>query len=198
MMKDKKHKGFIITEFILYIFIIIFGIFFKSITPDYYKVMVQQYVDTMNWYPTVLERIWIGIHPFHMFTLVQQYIDILSHGFVNAMAFLPFGALLSCFFTEKKVKYAGIISSLFATAIEVSQLITIIGGFSIYDLIFNSLGGFAGAYLMVASTKINFAKKHVRVMLITTIFITGIALTYLMYNAFMHFDAYIAILTRNI
>ena len=197
-MKKQNYKGLVITEFILYIFIIIFGIFFKSITPDYYKVMVQQYVDTMNWYPTLLERIWIGIHPFHMFTLVQQYIDIFSHGFVNAMAFLPFGALLSCFFTEKKVKYAGIISSLFATAIEVGQLITIIGGFSIYDLIFNSLGGFLGAYLMVALAKINFEKKYVRAMLIIIIFITGISLTYFMCNAFMHFDVYIDILTRNI
>ena len=194
----KEYKSLITVEFILYTFILIFGIFFKSITPDYYKVMVQQYVDTMNWYPTLGERILIGVHPFHKFTLVQQYIDVITHGCVNAMAFLPFGAFISCFFKENKIKFAGIASFVFAALIEGAQLVTIIGGFSIYDLIFNSLGGFLGACIMALISRIHLEKKHVRAILTGIIVISAFVLVYLMHNAFIHFDAYIDILTRNI
>ena len=194
----KDYKLLVATEFILYIFIIIFGLFFKSITPDHYKWVIEHYNDTMVVFPSISERFLAGLELDIFSDKPYNFDQIVTNGFFNAIAFVPFGALLYNLFDEKRIIRATMISLTFSALIEIAQLITIIGGFGIKDVIANTLGGFFGACIMALLSIIHLEKKHVRTLMAGIIFISTFVLAYLMRNAFMHLDTYIDILTRNI
>ena len=197
-MKEQNHRGLIITEFILYIFIIIFVIFFKSITPNYYKWVITHYRDTMFVYPTISERFLAGLNLDILSDKTYNIAQMLTNGLMNIVSFVPFGALLYHLSSKAKLFRAVMISLAFSSLVEIVQLITVIGGFGIKDIIANVFGGFLGACIMALISKVRLGNKITRTILIALIFTTAIALTYFMRNAFMHFDAYINILTRNI
>lgn len=194
----KEYKSLITVEFILYTFILIFAIFFKSLTPDSYKIVVDQYHNIMFYYPTLWERFLSGFAIFTWREIPNQFVEWLIDAFLNLIAFMPFGALLYYLFDKKKIIRSVMISLAFSSLIEIAQLITIIGGFGMEDLITNVVGGFLGACIMALISRIHLEKKHVRAILTGIIVISAFVLVYLMHNAFIHFDAYIDIVTRNI
>ena len=195
---QQRNKSSATVAVVLYALIVFFGIYFKSITPDGYKIMIQQYYDTMNWYPTFYDRIWIGFHPFHLLTMQFQYVDILEHGFINSLAFLPFGCLVSYLYPTKKLLNATLASFLFSAFIELLQLFTIIGGFAATDVLFNTIGGFLGALLFLIFCQSNFFKRYACAFLGILIVISIPVLIILVYNTVIHIDIYLDIIFRRI
>ena len=185
-------------ELVLYIFIIIFGLYFKSTTPDNYKWVIQHYRDTMYLYPTVLDRFLSGIRLFNLDDQSGGAALIFKNGVMNTIAFAPFGALVYQLSDRKKFTRVVGSSLVFSSLIEIVQLLTVIGGFGIKDIIANSIGGLLGACIMALFSRIELEDKHKKALMIGISSVTAVALVYLTVNALMHLDVYIGILTRNV
>ena len=90
-------------------------------------------------------------------------LDFVNHSFnargviidciLNAFAFAPFGVILNHIFPKKCVRRDLLICFSFSLFIELTQLFTIIGSFSVFDLFSNTLGYLLGfvAYRFVFS-----------------------------------------------
>jgi glycopeptide antibiotics resistance protein len=77
--------------------------------------------------------------------------DIWNRGmlepFLNIVIFIPFGLYLAFFFKERRSINTCLTSIAISFALETTQLLTMIGGFSYLDIITNSIGGVIGYYL---------------------------------------------------
>ena len=194
----KNYKNLLRLELFLYIFIIIFALYFKSTTPDYYKWVLEHYRDNMFVFPTVLDRFLVGVQLFNFNETPWSFELMVKNGIMNIVVFLPFGALVYLLSDKKRFLRAVNASFSFSLFIEIVQLVTVIGGFGIKDIIANVIGGLLGACIMALISIIHLAEKHKKALMIGMILVTAFVLAYFMRNALMHIDVYIGILTRSI
>ena len=194
----KNYKNLLRLELFLYIFIIIFALYFKSTTSDYYKWVLEHYRDNMFVFPTVLDRFLVGFQLFNFNETPWSFELMVKNGIMNIVVFLPFGALVYLLSDKKRFLRAVNASFSFSLFIEIVQRVTVIGGFGIKDIIANVIGGLLGACIMALISIIHLAEKHKKALMVGMILVTAFVLAYFMRNALMHIDVYIGILTRSI
>ena len=120
---------------------------------------------------------------------------------LNVIIFIPMGLYLSYFIKNRKFLKSLLITFGVSLFFELFQLFTVIGSFTIQDLMTNVIGGIIG-YLVY---KLIFIKKESkqRTTILNVISIIGIIvfvpiLLYGIINTIKHFDFYIDILTRRL
>ncbi len=67
--------------------------------------------------------------------------------FLNIVIFLPIGLYLAFFFKERRSINTALTSIAISFALETTQLLTLIGGFSYLDIVTNTMGGVIGYYI---------------------------------------------------
>ena len=176
-------------------FVLFFGIILKAIIPE-------DLIDNYNFLSdkTIAERFYRGIDLIEFYK-TENAIRGLSLALLldalNVVAFVPFGVLIAHCFKSKKVLKTLAVTLFFSIAIEVFQLLTVIGAFMLNDLIFNVLGGLIDAVIYVI------LMKHPRYKVYNTILVIFIAfclalLVFLIINFATHIDIFSAIFTKSL
>lgn len=185
--------------FIIYIGLIIWIIMFKCNLIDS---MNDAYIFLKDM--SIKERILVFSTPFKNYFMESvnspKYV-FNEDDLLNVIIFIPMGLYLSYFIKNKKFLKALLITFGVSLFFELFQLFTVIGSFTIQDLMTNVIGGIIG-YLVY---KLIFIKKESkqRTTILNVISIIGIIvfvpiLLYGIINTIKHFDFYIDILTRRL
>lgn len=185
--------------FIIYIGLIIWIIMFKCNLIDS---MTDAYLFLKDM--SIKERILVFSTPFKNYFLESinspKYV-FTEDDLLNVIIFIPMGLYLSYFIKNKKFLKVLLITFGVSLFFELFQLFTVIGSFTIQDLMTNVIGGIIG-YLVY---KLIFIKKESkqRTTILNVISIIGIIvfvpiLLYAIINTIKHFDFYIDILTRRL
>ena len=185
--------------FIIYIGLIIWIIMFKCNLIDS---MNDAYLFLKDM--SIKERILVFSTPFKNYFMESinspKYV-FTEDDLLNVIIFIPMGLYLSYFIKNKKFLKALLITFVVSLFFELFQLFTVIGSFTIQDLMTNVIGGIIG-YLVY---KLIFIKKESkqRTTILNVISIIGIIvfvpiLLYGIINTIKHFDFYIDILTRRL
>lgn len=185
--------------FIIYIGLIIWIVMFKCNLIDS---MNDTYIFLKDM--SIKERILVFSTPFKNYFMESinspKYV-FTEDDFLNVIIFIPMGIYLSYSIKNKKFLKALLITFGVSLFFELFQLFTVIGAFTIHDLITNVTGGIIG-YLVY---KLIFIKKESkqRTTILNVISIIGIIvfvpiLLYAIINTIKHFDFYIDILTRRL
>ena len=185
--------------FIIYIGLIVWVIMFKCNLIDSLN-MTYEYLKDMN----IKERFLIFSTPFKNYFLESvnspKYV-FTEDDLLNVIIFIPMGLYLSYFIKNKKFLKSLLITFGVSLFFELFQLFTVIGSFTIQDLMTNVIGGIIG-YLVYKLIFIKKESKH-RTTILNVISIIGIIvfvpiLLYAIINTIKHFDFYIDILTRRL
>lgn len=185
--------------FIIYIGLIIWIIMFKCNLIDS---MNDAYIFLKDM--SIKERILVFSTPFKNYFMESvnspKYV-FTEDDLLNVIIFIPMGLYLSYFIKNKKFLKVLLITFGVSLFFELFQLFTVIGSFTIQDLMTNVIGGIIG-YLVY---KLIFIKKESkqRTTILNVISIIGIIvfvpiLLYGIINTIKHFDFYIDILTRRL
>ena len=185
--------------FIIYIGLIVWVIMFKCNLIDSLN-MTYEYLKDMN----IKERFLIFSTPFKNYfpesINAPKYI-FAEDDLLNIIIFIPIGLYLSYFIKNKKFIKVSLITFGISLFFELFQLLTIIGSFTLQDLMTNLVGGIIG-YLLY---KLLFIKKvsKLRTIILNVLSIVAIIvfvpiLLYGIVNTIKHFDFYIDILTRRL
>ena len=185
--------------FIIYIGLIIWIIMFKCNLIDS---MTDAYLFLKDM--SIKERILVFSTPFKNYFMGSinspKYV-FTEDDLLNVIIFIPMGLYLSYFIKNKKFLKVLLITFGVSLFFELFQLFTVIGSFTIQDLMTNVIGGIIG-YLVY---KLIFIKKESkqRTTILNVISIIGIIvfvpiLLYGIINTIKHFDFYIDILTRRL
>lgn len=185
--------------FIIYIGLIVWVIMFKCNLIDSLN-MTYEYLKDMN----IKERFLIFSTPFKNYfpgsINAPKYI-FAEDDLLNIIIFIPIGLYLSYFIKNKKFIKVSLITFGISLFFELFQLLTIIGSFTLQDLMTNLVGGIIG-YLLY---KLLFIKKVsklrtiiLNVLSIVVIIVFVPILLYGIVNTIKHFNFYIDILTRRL
>ena len=185
--------------FIIYIGLIIWIVMFKCNLIDS---MNDAYIFLKDM--SIKERILVFSTPFKNYFMESinspKYV-FTEDDLLNVIIFIPMGLYLSYFITNRKFLKSLLITFGVSLFFELFQLFTVIGSFTIQDLMTNVIGGIIG-YLVY---KLIFIKKESkqRTTILNVISIIGIIvfvpiLLYGIINTIKHFDFYIDILTRRL
>lgn len=185
--------------FIIYIGLIIWIVMFKCNLIDSIN-DAYLFLKDMS----IKERILVFSTPFKNYFMESinspKYV-FTEDDLLNVIIFIPMGLYLSYFIKNKKFLKALLITFGVSLFFEVFQLFTVIGSFTIHDLMTNVIGGIIG-YLVYKLIFIKKESKH-RTTILNVISIIGIIvfvpiLLYGIINTIKHFDFYIDILTRRL
>ena len=117
--------------------------------------------------------------------------------FLNIIIFIPVGIYITFFQKEKRIFNTYITSVVISLAIELTQLATMIGGFSFLDLVTNVAGGLIGCLIY----HIIYDDKRIRVLniasIVSSIFMVSIAL-FAIYNTIINIQFYIDVALRRL
>lgn len=185
--------------FIIYIGLIIWIVMFKCNLIDS---MNDAYIFLKDM--SIKERILVFSTPFKNYFMESinspKYV-FTEDDLLNVIIFIPMGLYLSYFIKNRKFLKSLLITFGVSLFFELFQLFTVIGSFTIQDLMTNVIGGIIG-YLVY---KLIFIKKESkqRTTILNVISIIGIIvfvpiLLYGIINTIKHFDFYIDILTRRL
>ena len=187
-MKSKRlFNSLILISLITYIFIIVFGIVFKSFMPND-LIVNYEYLSTF----TLKERFIRGVKIIEFYK-IEYEIGVIAKTIIldilNMLVFVPFGILITHFIKKKRVVKALLITFIISLIIELFQLYTIIGACMLNDLLINVIGGLIGSILYIIITKNN---KYIvyNILLILFIVVELIIVSYLLVNFVVNINIY--------
>ena len=185
--------------FIIYIGLIVWVIMFKCNLIDSLN-MTYEYLKDMN----IKERFLIFSTPFKNYfpesINAPKYI-FAEDDLLNIIIFIPIGLYLSYFIKNKKFIKVSLITFGISLFFELFQLFTIIGSFTLQDLMTNVIGGIIGylVYKLLFIKKVSKLRTIIlNVLSIVVIIVFVPILLYGIINTIKHFDFYIDILTRRL
>ena len=136
-INDKAYKPLLITSFISYILILLWIILlkanFKELIHDAYHLLYEGYSITARIKHTLF---YVFPSPYILRGIIEWL--------VNIILFLPLGIYLPLLFKKRNIIRDIIITIIFILSLEVIELFTRTGAFSLLDVLFNLIGMLSG------------------------------------------------------
>lgn len=200
MLKREKSVFVLATIlFIVYCFLMIWVIVFKC---NYEQAYVDSYEYLFEY--NLIDRLILSHVPLkeYIYSIINQPLSIISiEEFANTLIFIPLGMYVSYMTKKRKLLYTFLVSFALTVSFETIQLLTLIGGFSIYDICTNIIGGIIGFGIYKLCYKLLETEKGrlgVNVVLILGILLLTPLLLFALINTVINFDIYIDILLRRL
>lgn len=195
-INDKKTLNFISKIlFISYMIIFVWIVIFKCGFVDDLKI-THQFQSRLSFWERIINTSEIE-NMIYRIQIGEYFHRGILEPFLNIVIFIPVGLYITFFQKEKRIFNTYVTSILISLAIELTQLATMIGGFSFLDLVTNVAGGLIGYFIY----RLIYNESRIRVLNITSIaisiFMVPIAI-FAVFNTIINFQFYIDVVLRKL
>ena len=199
LFSSRLFKILSIIVFIMYIFLLVFIITFKC---GYTQVFVDTYFFLKD--KSFSERMMISLNKFYKYVDLFQGKNVwstISDSLLNIIVFIPLGLYLAYFIKNNKLLKVLLISFLSTVFFELFQFFSLIGSFSIFDLLANTLGGILGYLLYRLIYNDKMSNKRIMILNIISIIVIIIFIPTVIYAVIIiieNLPIYIDIILRRL